>query len=167
MTGIAPARGGTDAGAAPPTGARAPGRSLASAGSRAPASARPDVPRETVPGSRPDLAGIPAAQEAAARSATPPTASAEHRLVAAIPVPDVAPERLAAAESRQLPAPGLLLIVRSGETLTSLYAKVYKGVVPPPFGAVAAANPRHPKAGDVLVFPPPPGGWKKQRIASR
>jgi hypothetical protein len=39
--------------------------------------------------------------------------------------------------------------------------------VPPPLEAVAAANPKHVKPGDVLTFPPPPGGWKKQRTASR
>ena len=100
-------------------------------------------------------------------SLAPPQVAAAPPLVAAIPSPELARDEAAAAGPPAAAAPGLLLIVHDGETLSSLYSKVYRGVVPPPLEAVAAANPKHVKPGDVLTFPPPPGGWKKQRTASR
>jgi hypothetical protein len=87
-------------------------------------------------------------------------------LAAAIPAPDLAPSAVSPAEPQPAPIPALLLIVRGGDTLGTLYEQVYRGVVPPAFEAVAAANPKHPRPGDVLTFPPPPGGWKKQRTAA-
>jgi hypothetical protein len=86
---------------------------------------------------------------------------------AAIPIPEPPRPAVATVQAPARSAPGLLLIARSGETLSSLYAKVYRGLVPPPFEAVAAANPKQFKPGDVLVFPSPPEGWKPERIAGQ
>ena len=109
----------------------------------------------------------PSPSAAMSLSLAPPQVAAAPPLVAAIPSPELARYEAAAAGPPAAAAPGLLLIVHDGETLSSLYSKVYRGVVPPPLEAVAAANPKHVKPGDVLTFPPPPGGWKKQRTASR
>jgi hypothetical protein len=110
-------------------------------------------------------ATVPPQPARAGRSGLRP-APAVRTLAAAFPVPDLASARMVAADPPPTSAPGLLLIVRGGETLGDLYARVYRGIVPPPFEEVAAANPKHFRPGDVLTFPPPPGGWKKPRTAS-
>jgi hypothetical protein len=129
----------------------------------------------TVPADPPNLPGVSAVLAAAAPtptaavlpSATPPPVPAALHLAGAIPTPDPAAREVAGSAPPPVSAPGMLLIVRGGETLGSLYRKVYQGVVPPPFEAVVAANPKQFRPGDVLTFPPPPGGWKKQHTAAR
>jgi hypothetical protein len=59
-------------------------------------------------------------------------------------------------------APGLLLRARPGDTLESLYLRVYRGVTPPSFASVAALNPERIRPGDILTFPPPVSGWADQ-----
>lgn len=88
-------------------------------------------------------ADVPAPQtEPAPRGTTAP--------VAATAPPAPAPRR-----------PGLLLQVRPGDTLESLYARVYRGLTAPPLADVAALNPGPIKPGDVLSFPPPQEGWSR------
>ena len=57
--------------------------------------------------------------------------------------------------------PGLLVIAKANDTLRSLYERVYRGLQAPPFEVVAAMNPSDIRLGDVVVFPAPPGGWKR------
>lgn len=84
--------------------------------------------------------GAPAAQEQ-----PPPLTRLAHETLNPAPVP--------------APAPGLLLQARPGDTLESLYAKVYRGVTAPPLADVQALNPGPVKPGDILTFPAPPEGW--------
>lgn len=58
---------------------------------------------------------------------------------------------------------GLILTAESGDTVLSLYRRVYRGVTPPPFAEVVAANPAPLRRGSLLVFPPPPNGWANER----
>lgn len=62
-------------------------------------------------------------------------------------------------------APGLLVKVRSGETLQTLYLRVYRGLTPPPFESVAAINPERIRPGDILIFPTPVNGWAERNDA--
>ena len=59
-------------------------------------------------------------------------------------------------------SPGLILVAGADDTLPALYARVYRGVIPPPYAAVAAANHSPVRPGDLLVFPEPPNGWSKR-----
>jgi hypothetical protein len=59
-------------------------------------------------------------------------------------------------------APGLLLRARPGDTLESLYLRVYRGVTPPSLASVAALNPERIRPGDILTFPAPVNGWAGQ-----
>ncbi len=62
------------------------------------------------------------------------------------------------------PAPAsLLLIAGPGDTLVSLYARVYRGMVPPPFAQVVALNPAVVATGMRLRFPAPAAGWSPGR----
>ena len=56
-------------------------------------------------------------------------------------------------------APGLLLRAGPGDTLETLYRRVYRGVTPPPFAAIADLNPQPVAPGVILTFPEPAGGW--------
>lgn len=56
-------------------------------------------------------------------------------------------------------APGLLLVAKSGDTLESLYQRVYRGATPPPFASIAALNPEPVRPGAILTFPEPESGW--------
>lgn len=58
------------------------------------------------------------------------------------------------------PQSSLVLVAVPGDTLQSLYARVYRGLTPPPFADVVAANPGTIRPGTRLVFPAPPGGWR-------
>jgi hypothetical protein len=58
-------------------------------------------------------------------------------------------------------APGLLLKAKPGDTLETLYLRVYRGVTPPPFASVAALNPEHVRPGAILIFPEPVNGWAR------
>jgi hypothetical protein len=137
---------------------------LASVPGRVVAIAEPPEPGPPGPGRRDPPPAPPPATPVA--SSVPPPVPIALNLAAAIPAPDLAPSAVSPAEPQPAPIPALLLIVRGGDTLGTLYEQVYRGVVPPAFEAVAAANPKHPRPGDVLTFPPPPGGWKKQRTAA-
>lgn len=53
------------------------------------------------------------------------------------------------------------MIAKADDTLRSLYQRVYRGLQAPPFESVAAMNPHEIKLGDVVVFPAPPGGWRR------
>ena len=57
--------------------------------------------------------------------------------------------------------PGLVLVAGAGDDLQSLYAKVYRGVVPPPYADLLAANHLPIKEGSLLIFPEPPNGWHR------
>lgn len=91
--------------------------------------------------------------------ATPPPAPAAAGPSASEPP---APMARPASSPPPLPAPqsSLVLIAEPGDTLQKLYARVYRGLNPPPFADVAAANPRTIRPGTRLVFPAPPGGWR-------
>jgi hypothetical protein len=57
---------------------------------------------------------------------------------------------------------GLMLVARHGDTKKTLYARIYRGVRPPPFAEFAAANPGPLRPGVLVVFPAPPGGWQRR-----
>jgi hypothetical protein len=59
-------------------------------------------------------------------------------------------------------APGLLLRAKPGDTLESLYLRVYRSATPPSFASVAALNPERIRPGDILTFPAPVNGWARQ-----
>ena len=52
----------------------------------------------------------------------------------------------------------LLLLAGPDDTLSSLYAQVYRGTTPPPFSQVMTLNPEV-RSGVRLVFPAPKAGW--------
>ena len=54
---------------------------------------------------------------------------------------------------------GLVFKARAGDTLATLYNKLYRGGPMPPFGDVQAMNPGPIRPGTLVVFPEPPGGW--------
>ena len=58
--------------------------------------------------------------------------------------------------------PGLLLVAQAGDTMQTLYSRVYRGLRPPPYSEVVAANPAPVQPGAVVVFPAPPDGWTKR-----
>jgi hypothetical protein len=124
--------------------------------------ADPAVPVPVLP--QPEEIVVRAALDPASGPSPAPTVVAS---AAAVAVPALAPGELPAADPPHGPASGLLLIAMTDEALVSLYAKVYQGVSPPPFEAVAAINPMHPHRGDLLNFPEPTGGWKLRRTAVR
>ena len=68
------------------------------------------------------------------------------------PIPPMQPPRPS-------PAASLLLQAQPGDTLQSLYARVYRDVTPPPWSEVVAANPNPIVPGVPVVFPAPPTGW--------
>jgi hypothetical protein len=41
-----------------------------------------------------------------------------------------------------------------------MYARVYRGLEPPPFTDVLAANADPIRPGSLVVFPEPPKGWE-------
>lgn len=54
----------------------------------------------------------------------------------------------------------IFLVVRRGETLRSLYRRMYQGLDGPPYEVVAAANPPTIRPGTVVVMPAPAKGWR-------
>ncbi len=58
---------------------------------------------------------------------------------------------------------GLLLLARAGDTMPSLYAKVYRGMRPPPYDKVLAMNEAPIGPSTIVVFPAPLGGWSPSR----
>lgn len=99
----------------------------------------------------------PGAQPAIRLSVTEPGAPFAAAPVASIPLTQIAPPAPAASV---IPGASLLLIAGPGDTLASLYAKVYRGMTPPPYSEVTAVNPATIRPGDHLMFPTPPGGWR-------
>ncbi len=59
-------------------------------------------------------------------------------------------------------APGLVLVARAGDTMPDLYAKVYRGVRPPSYADVIAANHLPLRPGAIVVFPRPQDGWPER-----
>ena len=55
--------------------------------------------------------------------------------------------------------PGLVLIASAGDDMRTLYGKVYRGLTPPPYAAVLAANRTPVRQGALIIFPEPPNGW--------
>ena len=83
---------------------------------------------------------------------------------AAPPAPEDGAAPLSAAPEPLHPgqgggAPGLVLVAHPGDTMPVLYAKVYRGVRPPPYADVVAANHVPLRPGAIVVFPAPQDGW--------
>ncbi len=111
---------------------------------------------QTVPDATPVLTEAPRVVPGA--GIPPPAAQIQKSVVAKPPVhssPAPAAKLAAAAPGR----PGLVLLAGRGDTLRSMYDRVYRGVTPPHFENVVAANPAPVKSGTMVVFPAPPGGW--------
>lgn len=53
----------------------------------------------------------------------------------------------------------LLLVAAPGDTLSSLYDRVYRGPMPPSMREVKRLNPTPVRPGLPLVFPAPAAGW--------
>jgi len=117
----------------------------------------------------------PAAMVEPSPIVAPPAALAESPPVVARPaaVPEPArpakmtmPQRAVADIVSSRPAPrgalGFVLTVQTGDTIPALYAKLYRGLTPPPYKQVVAANPAPLKPGAIVVFPAPPGGWTQR-----
>ena len=68
----------------------------------------------------------------------------------------VAPIKVAAKPAQA----GLMLIAGPKDTMPSLYARVYRGLTPPPYATVAAINQIPLKPGALVTFPEPANGWK-------
>lgn len=128
--------------------------------------ARAPLDMAAAPGSRGTTG--PAAGTAAAASATAaaqpaiaiPTETAVRSLP---PLPELA------ARSTPPPdlvgAPGLMIKARDGDTLATLYQRIYRGATPPSFASVTALNPEPVRAGDILTFPAPVNGWSMRHDA--
>jgi hypothetical protein len=107
----------------------------------------------------PDHAAAPAPPQTvdlAAAAITPPHGWTETPRVTALAG--------AGADTRAPPghrvgAPGLALIAQAGDTLPTLYARIYQGVRPPPYAEFAAANQAWSGRGGIVLFPAPAGGW--------
>jgi type II secretory pathway predicted ATPase ExeA len=54
---------------------------------------------------------------------------------------------------------GLVLIAAEGDNIANLYSRVYRGLEPPPYTEVVAANRWPIKKGSLVIFPEPPHGW--------
>ena len=126
--------------------------------SSAPSSPLPAAPPAS-PAPAPPVAAVPPQEPADASPAVPtgstlPPANPSPgridtgRIVAGQIVPQMAPARHAS----------LLLMAGPDDTLSSLYAQVYRGTTPPPFAQVMTLNPVV-RSGVRLVFPAPPTGW--------
>ena len=57
---------------------------------------------------------------------------------------------------------GLVLMASAGDSLEAMYRQVYRGMRPPSFAEVTAANQLPLRAGALVVFPEPPGGWQRR-----
>jgi serine/threonine protein kinase len=97
------------------------------------------------------------AQEAKQQADAKAEAAAE--LVPPSPSAPVVQQTIEPTAAEPEGAPGLLVRARSGETLQTLYRRIYRGLTPPPFASVAAINPEPIRPGDILTFPTPVNGW--------
>ena len=59
---------------------------------------------------------------------------------------------------------GLLLIARRGDTLKTLYRRIYAGITPPSYEAMLAANPEPIRPGARVMLPTPPYGWEQEPV---
>jgi hypothetical protein len=97
-----------------------------------------------------------------ARPAAAPSAETAAPLVPPPRAPAPALPAIEPTPMKPAGAPGLLIRARPGDTLESLYQRIYRGVTPPPFAIVVALNPERIRPGDILTFPPPVSGWADQ-----
>jgi hypothetical protein len=113
-----------------------------------------------------DAPGSQGRVDPATPTARPAAAPSAETAAPFVPPPQSAPAPASpaieptAAESDG--APGLLLRARPGDTLESLYLRIYRSVTPPSFASVAALNPERIRPGDILTFPAPVNGWAGQ-----
>lgn len=119
-------------------------------------------PSEPAPPQPPAQAAIPPAPDQGRLASVPSltvmapfTAPSASEPVPAPPSEEPEPQSPAQASG----APGLVLVARAGDTMPNLYAKVYRGVRPPPYADVAAANRLPLRPGAIVVFPRPQDGW--------
>ena len=75
------------------------------------------------------------------------------------PKPDFVAPTLARSTADRSRGQGLVLIATAGDNIASLYRRVYRGVEPPPYTQVVAANRAPIRQGSLVVFPEPPHGW--------
>ena len=111
----------------------APASDVASVHSPVPVPVPVPVARVAALAARPEVKTVPPQAAAVPKAAVPVTAQGGHS--------------------------GLVLLAEPGDNLASLYAKVYRGVVPPAFVTVQAANRAPVTPGMLVMFPAPPGGW--------
>ena len=154
--------------AAPPDGVRL---ALAQP-ERPPAPVTPTAPEAPKPPEQSASATLLARRNASVRPPSQPATGLGSKNQAVTPPPG-SPEPLTPSNTAQnqrevSPAPrtsggpGLVLIARRGDTLDALYARVYRGVTPPPYEVVVAANPKRIVPGTIVVFPTPVEGWSQQ-----
>jgi hypothetical protein len=110
-------------------------------------------PRAGPSGNSPSPEPPPATPPADTRAVSTPI-QPQPRVPAAVP-----PQAVASSAAQPVGAPGLLIRAKPGETLQTLYTRIYRGVTPPPFAEVAAKNPEPIRPGDILTFPTPVNGW--------
>ena len=72
------------------------------------------------------------------------------------------PQDLGDLGSTPLDDAGLLLVVRPGDTLPMLYARVYRGLRRPPYAKIVSINRSAFKVGGTVVFPAPADGWGRR-----
>ncbi len=123
--------------ASPPPVSHAPAPPMAAAPPQEPADTSPQVPTAST---------LPPANPPPSRTDTSGTDTG--RINTGRIVPQMAPARHAS----------LLLMAGPDDTLSSLYAQVYRDTTPPPFAQVMTLNPVV-RSGVRLVFPAPPTGW--------
>jgi len=119
-------------------------------------------PSEPAPPEVPAQAAIPPMPDEGSRAAVPaipvmPPLAAPSPPEPAPAPPSEAPEPQSLAQASG--APGLVLVAHAGDTMPALYAKVYRGVRPPPYPDVVAANHVPLRPGAIVVFPAPQDGW--------
>jgi len=113
-----------------------------------------------------DAPGSRGGDDPATPTARPAAAPSAETAAPFVPPPPSAPAPASPAieptPAKPDGAPGLLLRARPGDTLESLYLRVYRSVTPPSFASVAALNPERIRPGDILTFPAPVNGWAGQ-----
>jgi type II secretory pathway predicted ATPase ExeA len=112
------------------------------------------LPHDPMPIAASSTLAQPKMAEAVAPAPAPPPASATH--LTALPAGPAAGMPAPVAPAR----PGLALLAGPGDTLRTMYDKVYRGVTPPGYEVVRAANPVSVRPGAMVMFPAPPGGWR-------
>lgn len=140
----------------------APPQEAAAAASPGQAADPAPNPSEPPPPEAPAQAVIPPEPDEGRRAAAPSITAMAPPAVPSLPEPAPAPPS-EAPEPQSLAqasgAPGLVLVAHAGDTMLALYAKVYRGVRPPPYSDVVAANHMPLRPGAIVVFPAPQDGW--------